>query len=364
MNLLLPIKISKAVLRKVDSLAGSMMFDLKQTLSAMALRPFELNLELTNICNANCVFCCYQFQKTAHGVMSDAVFYKAVHDFASIAGGSVGLTPMVGDPLVDPNFLDRIRYMRSLPQIDRIFLTTNGILLDKFGIKEILTSGITSIDISTSGFDEVSYKRIFRSSAYKRMKTNVLQLLDENAKLGHQVNISIGLRTDRPINLVMKDPDFQPILRHKPHVDFTYFFGTAGGRITPELLFPNMRLRRTREKHEACANLYNGPIVLPDGDVFACACYDAMDAVTDLKIGNILEESLSGIYSGLLMSQLREQFSSGNCLNRTCANCDSFQGLDLYRTKEGRVRARLNLLRKSGQVVHREDKVKGISSGG
>jgi hypothetical protein len=89
-----------------------------------------------------------------------------------------------------------------------------------------------------------------------------------------------------------------------------------------------------------------------------------MDAVTDLKIGNILEESLSGIYSGLLMAQLREQFNSGNCLNRTCANCDSFQGLDLYRTKEGRVRARLNLLRKSGQVVHREDKVKGISSGG
>jgi MoaA/NifB/PqqE/SkfB family radical SAM enzyme len=364
MNLLIPRKIGKAVLRKVESFAGSMMFDLKQTLSAMALRPFELNLELTNICNANCVFCCYQFQKTPPGVMSDEVFYKAVHDFASIAGGSVGLTPMVGDPLVDPDFLERIRYMRSLPQIDRIFLTTNGILLDKFGIKEILTSGITSIDISTSGFDELSYKRIFRSSSYKRMKANVLQLLDENAKLGRQVNISIGLRTDRPINLVMKDPDFQPILKYKPHVDFTYFFGSAGGRITEELLFPNMRLRGAREKYETCANLYNGPIVLPDGDVFSCACYDAMDAITDLKIGNILQESLSDIYSGLLISNLREQFKSGSCLNRTCANCDSFQSLDLYRTAEGRIRARLNLLRKSGHVVHRQDKVKGISTGG
>lgn len=69
---------------------------------------------------------------------------KAVHDFAAIQGGSVGLTPIVGDALIDPKFLERVRYLGSLPQIDRIVLTTNAILLDKFGIDAILDSGIDS----------------------------------------------------------------------------------------------------------------------------------------------------------------------------------------------------------------------------
>ena len=62
--------------------------------------------------------------------MTDTVFYKAVTEFGEIAGGSVGLTPRVGDALIDPNFLRRVRYLREQPFIDRIFLTTNGILLD------------------------------------------------------------------------------------------------------------------------------------------------------------------------------------------------------------------------------------------
>jgi len=108
----------------------------------MESRPFELHLELTNLCNANCVFCPYQFQTREVQFMSDEVFYKAVQDYVSIGGGSVGLTPIVGDALIDPKFLDRARYLRSLPQVDRIWLTTNCILLDRFGIEPVLQSGI------------------------------------------------------------------------------------------------------------------------------------------------------------------------------------------------------------------------------
>src|SRR5262249_61636015 len=114
---------------------------------------------------------------------TDQVFEKAVGDYVRISGGSVGLTPIVGDALIDPKFLERVRYLRKLPEIDRIFLTTNAILLDKHGIKEVLTSGLTSIMISTSGFEKESYKRIYRSPAYERMKDNVTHLVQENAKL-------------------------------------------------------------------------------------------------------------------------------------------------------------------------------------
>src|SRR5204862_8001012 len=55
-------KVGRALVRKADSLYGRMFTDFAATVDAMTERPFELHLELTNLCNANCVFCPYQFQ--------------------------------------------------------------------------------------------------------------------------------------------------------------------------------------------------------------------------------------------------------------------------------------------------------------
>jgi MoaA/NifB/PqqE/SkfB family radical SAM enzyme len=358
-------KVARVLHRKVQSAIGRFFFDQNAALDAMARRPFELHLELTNLCNADCVFCPYQFQQRPKTFMSDEVFYKAVSDFVSIQGGSVGLTPIVGDALIDPKFLTRVRYLRGLPQIDRIWLTTNAILLDKFGIKEVLQSGVNSITISTSGFDKESYQRIYRSQSYDRMRRNVLALVEENARLGSPVNLAIGLRTDRPLADVMRDPDFQPILAYSPEIDFAWAFTSAGGRITRESLPPGMRLREAPPKKEPCVSLYNGAMVLPDGDVLGCACVAAMDAIPDLLIGNVLRSSLLEIWTGERMKQLRDQFRPTGCgLNKTCAACEMYRDLELYRTREGRVRAQLNRKRLAGEVLNRPDKPKGIFTGG
>jgi MoaA/NifB/PqqE/SkfB family radical SAM enzyme len=358
-------KVLRILRRKLDALWGGLFFDLDKTLKGMALRPFELHLELTNICNASCLFCPYQFQKRPEQFMLDEVFEKAVHDFVSIRGGSVGLTPIVGEPLVDPKFLQRVRYLRSQPAIDRIFVTTNAILLDKFGIEAVLTSGITSINISTASFDRENYQKIYRSAAYERMKNNVTALVAENARLGSPVTICIGLRTERPLSEVVKDSDFQPILRHNPVIDYTWSFTSAGGRITREMIPVTMRLRRATRKKEPCFQLYNGPIVLPDGDVLACSCVAAMDAIPDLLIGNVLRESLLEIYAGERMRQIRAQFRPNGCaLNGTCAGCEMYRDLELYRRSEGRVRAGLNRKRHAGTIVKRDGRSRQIFSGG
>jgi radical SAM protein with 4Fe4S-binding SPASM domain len=363
-NALLLDKITRVVKRKAGAWVGGTIHNLDKTLEAMALRPFELHLELTNLCNANCIFCPYQYQERATGFMSDQTFYKAVTDYVKICGGSIGLTPIVGDALIDPKFLDRVRYLRSLPQIDRIFLTTNAILLDKHGITDVLTSGLTSIMISTSGFDKESYKRIYRSPAYERMKDNVTQLVEENARLGSPVNISICLRTDRPLEEVMKDPDFQPILDRHPTIDFAWSYRTVGGLITRDMLPEPMHFRKVPTKKEPCGSLYNGAMVLIDGTVVACACIAAMDAVPDLKIGNVLEDDLLSIYRGQAMSELRDEFRNGGALNQTCARCDAYQDCELYRTREGRIRAQLNRRRSLGEVCKRSDKAKVPFAGG
>src|SRR6202166_144175 len=350
MNSVFLSKVKKAVLRKLDSLAGRFFFDLDKTLEAMALRPFELHLELTNLCNADCVFCPYQFQTRDTQFMSDDVFHKAVHDYVAIGGGSVGLTPIVGDALIDPKFLQRVRYLRSLPQIDHIWLTTNCILLDKFGVDHVLQSGVNALNVSTAGFNEEMYRRVYRNASYQRMRRNVVELVERNTALGSPVTITIALRPDRPLDAVMADPDFQPILAHKPELDFTWSFTSANGRITRDILPASMKLRVVTSRPQPCVNTYNGPIVLPDGTVMGCSCVAAMDAVKDLGIGNIMTSHLTEIWSGESARKLRSSFSTST-LNPTCAGCDMYRDLEFYRTRDGRRRAALNRARAEGKVL-------------
>lgn len=322
---------------------------LAPTLEAMAIRPFELHLELTNLCNADCVFCPYQFQQRKTEFMSDRVFEKALRDFVNAGGGSVGLTPIVGDALIDPHFVQRVKQLRAEPSVDRIWLTTNAILLDKHGIEEVLASGITHMNISTAGFDEAMYIRVYRSKSYRRMRDNVVQLLKLNAQRDHPIPIAIALRPDRPLQDVMKDADFQEILAYRPELDFTWAYTSANGRITRDALPPIMKLRSVSRFKEPCVNLFNGPIVLPDGTVMACSCVAAMDAVADLSIGNILDSSLREIWQSKRLKELRASFGTGS-LNKTCAGCDMYRDLEFYRTGDGRRRAALNRARHSGLV--------------
>lgn len=346
MNSLFLNKVYRVVTRKADAFVGRVR-SLTPTLQAMALRPFELHLELTNLCNADCVFCPYQFQERKTEFMSDRVLEKALGDFAKIGGGSVGLTPIVGDALIDPRFVERVKRIRAEPSIDRIWLTTNAILLDKHGIQEVLDSGITHMNISTAGFDEAMYARVYRNKSYRRMRDNVLELLRMNSRRSHPIPIAIALRPDRPLEDVMNDPDFQEILAYHPELDFTWSYTSANGRIKRDALPAIMKLRHVSRRKEPCVNLWNGPIVLPDGTVMACSCVAAMDAVRDLGIGNILDRSLLEIWRSQGLKEMRASFGTES-LNKTCAGCDMYRDLEFYRTGDGRRRAALNRARDSG----------------
>jgi len=320
-----------------------------QTLEDMARKPYCLHLELTNLCNANCVFCGYQFQQRPIQTMTDAVFEKALTDFLDEGGGSATLTPIVGDALIDPQFLERVRRLRAAPRVDRIRLITNGILLDRFGIENIVTSGLDYLGISTAGFDEQTYERVYRSKSYRRMRDNVLELLECNERLGWAIQrVAILLRSDRPYRELIQSDDFQAVLRYRPAIQCATSYSSFGDRLVSVDLPDRMNLfDEPNAKPEPCQRLYDSPIVLPDGTVVACECYSAMDAIADLGIGNILNDSLGNIWRSSRMARLRDGFIDGS-INDTCRRCDNYQDLTLYQKAEGKERARLNRLRHEG----------------
>ncbi|MBS2025927.1 MAG: hypothetical protein JST92_26310, partial [Deltaproteobacteria bacterium] len=75
-----------------------------------------VTFETTNICNADCIFCGYQYQKRPHGTQTLEEF-KALARLVrenSPKSRIANLTPIVGDPLVDKAILEKIRFCKEI----------------------------------------------------------------------------------------------------------------------------------------------------------------------------------------------------------------------------------------------------------
>src|SRR3989338_1193127 len=119
--------------------------------------PGALLIENTNACNANCTFCGYQFQSRPIQVMEESVFQKAIRQFDELGGGELALVCVVGDPLLDRRIVERIELARSYKNISTISTITNCLDLHLIQAERLLKSGLTTLTVSTVGFDEKMY---------------------------------------------------------------------------------------------------------------------------------------------------------------------------------------------------------------
>lgn len=316
----------------------------KENLEIFSQRPATLQIELTNLCNANCIFCAYQYQTRPHSFMSDKVYYKALNDYCAIGGGALMLEVIVGDPLLDKNFIRRVKEARAYPEITTISTITNCIALREEEAIDIINSGINIITISTSPWRKDLYERIYRNPNYNRMRKNVFRLLEENYKAGCPVDIVMGFRSNLSIKKTLSLPDYQELKKFPHKVQFNATFDTWGGRIKNVDLLPGMHLRPKLDiKNEACFQLYSGAVVLANGDVCLCGCRD-VNADSELVVGNILEESLINIWRSEKIKELRSGFSTGKYPD-ICRDCTMYCNLNLFRTKKGTQNAKQTALR-------------------
>ena len=143
----------------------------------------QLGFEITNACNANCSFCAYRFMKRKLRIIETKKIDKIVKEYSEQGGGTINFTPVVGDPLVDKELLDKIKICKSYKNINDIFLYTNGLFLNKFNSEELVFSGLTRISISTYIGNAEGYKKYYGSHRYKQVMNNIRNLLKVNKKI-------------------------------------------------------------------------------------------------------------------------------------------------------------------------------------
>lgn len=121
-----------------------------------------LRLSITDRCNLRCSYC-----MPSDGVVkrthSEILRFEELYRIATIATelGIKKIRITGGEPLVRKGVVDFLRRLSTLPQLNELVLTTNGVMLSSMA-EELYAAGVKRLNVSLDTFDEATFFRITR----------------------------------------------------------------------------------------------------------------------------------------------------------------------------------------------------------
>lgn len=121
-----------------------------------------LRISLTDRCNFRCVYCMpasgMVFQPRDE-MLTDDELLRVIRIFAGAGFHKIRLTG--GEPTIRPHLIDIVREIKSIPGIDELSMTTNGLLLGRIA-HDLKAAGLDRVNISFDTLDPVKFKLMTR----------------------------------------------------------------------------------------------------------------------------------------------------------------------------------------------------------
>jgi cyclic pyranopterin phosphate synthase len=128
-----------------------------------------LRISVTDRCNLRCVYCLpekgIQWQPRENQLSAGEIARVAE---AAALGGVKRVRLTGGEPLVRPDIVEIVARLASIPGIDEVSLTTNGMLLAKYA-QLLADAGLKRVNISLDTLDADKFKRITRGGSIDRV---------------------------------------------------------------------------------------------------------------------------------------------------------------------------------------------------
>lgn len=306
-------------------------FDRNEWMNILKEPPILVGFNTIGICDADCCYCAYRFHKP-DGIMDMEIYEKGVRDFSDMGGGAVGLSPLTGEPLLDPHFSKRIEFASRFDNITLITFDTNGILLKKEDIREKLlrlsSKVLIHMNISIPGFEKEMFERVYNVKWDAAILHGIKHLLKANRELEKPMHINLALQPDK--RGVLSEHNFRthilPYIDEKHDVVVGKLRDNWCGQIEQHHLTGDMTLKRQLQiKNIPCEILLDRHVdILVNGDVRMCGCRFGKEGKHDeLVIGNITKESLSHVWFGDGPRKLCEDFFTADT-PAPCRECSMY----------------------------------------
>lgn len=223
------------------------------------------------------------------GVMDRDIFRKIVDNAVECGVKHVFLGGF-GEPMIDPDFIERIRYIKSKGLT--VSTITNASLLNTEMASDIIESGLDSIRISFYGLTRDVYESVHRGLSFDTALSNIrtlLKLRKEKNKSNPEISVSF-LVLDKNNHQAAgfrefwKDADFAEIWQPHNYIDGCAYRGQT----------VNLR---------SCGRPSRGPLQVQwDGIVVPC-CFDYNGYVS---LGDLRKQGIEGIMHSQLYEKLRQ----------------------------------------------------------
>jgi GTP 3',8-cyclase len=120
-----------------------------------------LRVSLTDACNFRCVYCMPEDIRfrPASVLMQDDEILTLVRVAASLGVNKIRLTG--GEPTIRKGVVDLVWAIKSIPGIEKIRMTTNGVKLDELA-EPLARAGLEQVNISIDSLDPEKFRRITR----------------------------------------------------------------------------------------------------------------------------------------------------------------------------------------------------------
>ena len=151
-----------------------------------------LRVSVTDKCNLRCIYCMGEkdnnFLKNDEKLTDDEI-YRIVKESSELGIKKVRITG--GEPLVRPDLVKIVSKINSIPGIEEIYLTTNGILLADM-IDELAANGLKGVNISLDSLNEERFNKVTRLGKLNK----VLEAIDKSIALGIKVKLNTVIVND------------------------------------------------------------------------------------------------------------------------------------------------------------------------
>lgn len=255
-----------------------------------------IEFELTNICNAQCIFCPYpDMLRTDKKFMnmSDDLLAQNIKKMTHFKNALISFTPTTGDTLLHPEWNQYIQKIMQAPAIQQATFFTNAIKLDADNqnklmalIKQDRAGKLSQLYFSIGGLNATDYKTLYKVDRFELVVNHInsfLKLLKEN-------NLCIGIHLHLKM---LRAGDFEMgkamALLNQCGYPFLYISHS-------HLYYSNDGYNRNAQigyyqptevtKQKACSYLYKTRFAA-DGSIWADGCViSEMPNDSSLKLGN------------------------------------------------------------------------------
>lgn len=285
--------------------------------------PFVIFVDPCDVCNFSCKFCPTGdkelMKKVGRNLKSmDFGLYKKIIDDICQFEKPIKVLRLYkdGEPLLNPHFIDMIKYAKEKKCAERIDTTTNASLLNSKLNLELIEAGIDRINISIEGVNEEQYQKFSNVKIdYNRLVENIRHLYE------HRKNCEIIIKINGDTISDEDKKKFYDIFGeiadgvNIEHIMSCWSgFELKGLEVNKELGVYGQKIKEV----QVCPYVFYSFSINSDGTASLCF----LDWSKKLIIGDAKNDSVKNIWNGEKIKEYQKMFLRKERKNNLiCGSC-------------------------------------------